>query len=68
MNHLFKTVKQGLHGESVASYARIFFWNINELSTMPNLEDLPNRFKRGLIPAIKSKMPVRVYATLEDLI
>ena len=68
MKHIFKTVKQGLHGESVASYARTFLWNINELSTMPNLEDLLTGFKRGLIPAIKSKMPVRVYNTLEDMI
>ena len=68
MKHIFKTVKQGLHGESVASYARTFLWNINELSTMPNLEDLLTGFKSGLIPAIKSKMPVRVYDTLEDMI
>ena len=57
MKHIFKTLKQGLHGESVASYACTFLWNINELSTMPNLEDLLTGFKRGLIPAIKSKMP-----------
>ena len=46
MKHIFKMVKQGLHGESVASYARTFLWNINKLSTMPNLEDLLTRFKR----------------------
>ena len=35
---------------------------------MPSLEDLLTGFKRGLIPAIKSKLPVRVYATLEGKI
>ena len=40
MKHIFKLVKQRLHGEHVDSYACTFLWNINKLSIMPNLEDL----------------------------
>ena len=35
---------------------------------MPSLEDLLTDFQIGLIPAIKSKMSERVYATLEDMV
>ena len=68
MKHIFRTVKQGQHGERVASYARTYLWNINKLSAMPSLEDQLTGFKRGLLPQIKSKLPVQEYASLEEMI
>ena len=63
MKHIFRTVKQGQHGESIVFYARTYLWNINELSAMPSLEDQLTGFKRGLLPQIHSETLLREILT-----